>query len=77
MTLSLRNLGFSTTETNLLVVPSTVIGMLMLLFAAYFSEIVNSRVAATIILQIWALPLLVALYTFNESTSQWAYFAGV
>ncbi|KAK7465323.1 hypothetical protein VKT23_005302 [Stygiomarasmius scandens] len=75
MTLSLRNLGFSTTETNLLVVPSTVIGMLMLLFAAYFSEIVNSRVAATMILQIWALPLLIALYTFNESTSQWAYFA--
>ncbi|THV06580.1 MFS general substrate transporter [Dendrothele bispora CBS 962.96] len=75
MTLSLRNLGFSTTNTNLLVVPSTVIGMLMLLFAAYLSERINSRVAATMILQIWALPLLIALYTFDQSTSQWAYFA--
>jgi hypothetical protein len=77
LTLSLRNLGFDTTETNLLTIPSTVIGMAMLLFTAYFSEIVNSRVAATIILQVWALPLLVALYTFDKQTSQWVYFAVV
>lgn len=75
LTLSLRNLGFDTTETNLLSIPSTIIGMIMLLFTAYFSEIVNSRVAATLILQIWALPLLVALYTFDQHTSQWVYFA--
>jgi hypothetical protein len=49
----------------------------MHLFTAYLSEIVNSRVVATIILQIWALPLLVALCTFNEKTSQWVYFAVV
>lgn len=45
--------------------------------AGYFSEIVNSRVAATIILPIWSLPLLIALYTFNTQTSQWAYYAVV
>ena len=77
LTLSLRNLGFSTTETNLLTIPSVVIGASMLLFTAYFSEKVNSRVAATIILQLWSLPLLVALYTFDRSTSQWVYFAVV
>ncbi|KXN90092.1 putative T-complex protein 1 subunit eta [Leucoagaricus sp. SymC.cos] len=77
LTLSLRNLGFDTTETNLLSIPSTLIGMIMLLFTAYLSEQVNSRVAATIILQLWALPLLVALYTFSSHTSQWAYFAVV
>lgn len=49
----------------------------MLLFTAYLSEIINSRVAATIILQLWALPLLIALYTFNKFTSQWVYFAVV
>lgn len=49
----------------------------MLLFTAYLSEIVDSRVAATIILQIWALPLLIALETFNKSTSQWVYFVVV
>ncbi|KAF9566927.1 MFS general substrate transporter [Agrocybe pediades] len=77
LTLSLRNLGFDTTETNLLTIPSVVIGAIMLFFTAWFSEAVNSRVAATLILQIWALPLLIALYTFNHSTSQWVYFAVV
>ncbi|KAI0684763.1 major facilitator superfamily domain-containing protein [Cytidiella melzeri] len=77
LTLSLRNLGFSTTQSNLLSIPSTVIGGVTLLIAGYFSEIVNSRVAATIILQIWALPLLIALYTFNHDTSQWVYYAVV
>ncbi|KAG6911326.1 hypothetical protein DXG01_000997 [Tephrocybe rancida] len=77
LTLSLRNLGFNTTETNLLSIPSTVLGGLLLLAAAFFSEKVNSRVAATIILQLWALPLLVALYTFDSHTSQWVYYAVV
>ncbi|TFK41998.1 major facilitator superfamily domain-containing protein [Crucibulum laeve] len=77
LTLSLRNLGFDTTETNLLTIPSVVIGAMMLLFTAYFSEVVNSRVAATMILQLWALPLLIALYTFTSDTSQWVYFAVV
>ncbi|KIY73612.1 MFS general substrate transporter [Cylindrobasidium torrendii FP15055 ss-10] len=77
LTLSLRNLGFNTTEANLLSIPSTIIGMIMLLFTAWFSEVINSRVFSTIILQIWALPLLVALYTFNKATSDWVYFAVV
>ncbi|KAJ2923089.1 hypothetical protein H1R20_g14005, partial [Candolleomyces eurysporus] len=77
LTLSLRNLGFNTTETNLLSIPSVVIGATMLLLTAYFSEKVDSPVAATVILQLWALPLLVALYTFERSTSQWVYYAVV
>ena len=77
LTLSLRNLGFSTTETNLLSIPSTVIGLVNMMGAAYFSEIVDSRVLATVYLQFWALPLLIALYTFTRSTSQWVYFAVV
>lgn len=28
-------------------------------------------------LQIWALPLLIALYTFNSDTSNWVYYAVV
>jgi sugar phosphate permease len=77
LTLSLRHLGFNTTQSNLLTIPSSVIGLLGLLFCAYLSEIINSRVFATIILQLWALPLLIALYTFNAQTSQWVYYAVV
>ncbi|KAG9081851.1 hypothetical protein FS749_007332, partial [Ceratobasidium sp. UAMH 11750] len=77
LTLSLRNLGFNTTEANLLSIPSVVIGIITILFTSFLSEAVNSRVLATVVLQLWALPLLVALYTFNRSTSQWVYFAVV
>ena len=77
LTLSLRNLGFTTTQTNLLSIPSSVLGIILLVFMAFISEVVNSRVGTTIVLQLWALPLLIALYTFNEKTSQWVYFAVV
>ncbi|KAI0274961.1 major facilitator superfamily domain-containing protein [Gloeopeniophorella convolvens] len=77
LTLSLRNLGFSTTDTNLLSVPAYVIGTIGLLITCYLSEIINSRVLSSIILQIWALPLLIALYTFNLHTSQWVYYTVV
>ncbi|KAL5534038.1 hypothetical protein ACEPAG_498 [Sanghuangporus baumii] len=77
LTLSLRNLGFTTTQTNLLTIPSTIIGLVTMISAAYFSEIVNSRVLATVVLQFWALPLLIALYTFTEQTSPWVYFVVV
>ncbi|KLO11332.1 MFS general substrate transporter [Schizopora paradoxa] len=77
LTLSLRNLGFTTTQTNLLSIPSSVIGIITMVAATYFSEIVNSRVLATVSLQFWALPLLIALYTFTTHTSQWVYFVVV
>lgn len=51
--------------------------MLTLLIFCYLSEIVDSRTIAMLTLQIWALPLLIALYTFNAHTSQWVYFAVV
>ncbi|OBZ78848.1 hypothetical protein A0H81_01447 [Grifola frondosa] len=77
LTLSLRNLGFNTTESNLLSIPSTVLGTITLLISCYLSEIIDSRVIATVILQFWALPLLIALYTFTAHTPQWVYFAVV
>ncbi|CCM03641.1 uncharacterized protein FIBRA_05785 [Fibroporia radiculosa] len=77
LTLSLRELGFNTTQSNLLSIPSTVLGTITLLISCYLSEIIDSRVWATIILQFWALPLLIALETFTEQTSPWVYFTVV
>ena len=37
----------------------------------------DSRVGTSVILQFWALPLLVALYKFDKSTSQWVYYVVV
>ncbi|EMD30968.1 hypothetical protein CERSUDRAFT_120233 [Gelatoporia subvermispora B] len=74
LTLLLRDLGFNTVQSNLLTVPSTVLGIVLLLVVSYISEIWDSRIGVIVVLQIWALPLLIALYTFNEHTSQWVYF---
>ncbi|KAH8826971.1 major facilitator superfamily domain-containing protein [Flagelloscypha sp. PMI_526] len=64
MTLTLRNLGFSTTISNLLSIPAQ----------SWFSEHIDSRVGATVILQFWMLPILAALTTFNKQTSHWAWW---
>ena len=77
LTLSLRRLGFNTIQSNLLSVPAYVIGAIGLLSTCYLSEMINSRVLSTVILQLWTLPLLIVLYTFNKHTSQWVYFAVV
>ncbi|KAI0095245.1 MFS general substrate transporter [Irpex rosettiformis] len=77
LTLSLRNLGFNTTLSNLLSIPSVVLGTINLLLSCYLSEIIDSRIGAIVTLQFWALPLLIVLSTFTSSTSQWVYFAVV
>ncbi|KAI0029490.1 major facilitator superfamily domain-containing protein [Vararia minispora EC-137] len=77
LTLSLRNLGFNTTQSSLLSIPAYVVGGLGLVGTAYLSEAINSRTLATVICQIWTLPLLITLYTFNSSTSEWVYYAVV
>jgi predicted MFS family arabinose efflux permease len=53
------------------------IGFIGLLGTSYLSEVIDSRVLSTVILQFWALPLLIALYTFTKHTPQWVYFAVV
>ena len=77
LTLSLRSLGFNTTESNLLSVPSIVLGIITLLLFCYLSEVIDSRTVAMLTLQFWALPFLIALYTFDKHTSQWVYYAVV
>lgn len=64
-------------QTNLLSIPAYVIGVIGLLATCYLSEVINSRVLSTVILQFWALPLLIVLYTFTEQTSKWCYFVVV
>lgn len=74
LTLTLRNLGFTTTQSNLLTLPSPSLGLLNLLITSYFAERIQSRVLGCLILQIWALPLLIALRSFGLTTNQWDYY---
>jgi hypothetical protein len=71
LTLTLRSLGFGTFETNLLVIPGSVLTLIHLLFWTWYSERVNSRFFIILISQIWALPLLIALEVLPGNSSPW------
>lgn len=51
--------------------------MSTLLLSSYLSEFIDSRICATVILQFWALPLLIALETVTKHTSPWVTYAVV
>lgn len=74
LTLSLRNLGFSTFQTNLLTIPSTVAGMVTLFGITLLSEAVDDRSYVSMAEDIWALPFLVALYNLPAKPNQWVYY---
>lgn len=76
LTLNLRSLGFNTFETNLLTIPAYIIFILQLLFWTHLSERLNSRLLISLISQIWALPLVIALFLLPATGvtpwSRWA-----
>ncbi|KAJ3811704.1 allantoate permease [Lentinula lateritia] len=74
LTLSLRNLGFSTFTTNLLTIPSTVAGMITMFAITMVSEVLNERTFVAMNEDLWVLPFLVALYCLPENPNQWIYF---
>ncbi|KAL0958114.1 hypothetical protein HGRIS_000283 [Hohenbuehelia grisea] len=74
LTLSLRNIGFNTFQTNLLTIPSTVAGMLTMFGITLISEAVNDRSFVSMAEDVWALPFLIALYTLPPKPNQWIYF---
>ncbi|KAG5951734.1 hypothetical protein E4U53_002383 [Claviceps sorghi] len=76
ITLTCKALGFNTFETNLLTIPAYTLFIIQLLFWTWVSEKINQRVLISLITQVWALPLLIALValptTFpNSNWSKW------
>lgn len=75
LTLQLKAAGFDTFNTNLLTIPAYALFILQLLFWAWVSEKTNQRFLTSLVSQIWALPLLVALETINSRTGPWVKWA--
>ena len=77
LSLTIRSLGFDVFQTNLLIIPSSVLFILQLLFWTWFSEKFNQRFFVGFISQIWVIPLLVALTTLplKFAGSAWARYA--
>ncbi|KIM42149.1 hypothetical protein M413DRAFT_70680 [Hebeloma cylindrosporum] len=75
LTLSLRNLGFSTINTNLLTIPSKVGSMITMAAVTIVSEQLNDRSFVSMSEDFWLLPFLVALRTLPENPNPWVFYA--
>lgn len=65
LTLSLRELGFDTFKTNLLVIPSKVLHVVNMLALTYAGEVFGELTFISLIGQLWALPFLIFLNFVN------------
>ncbi|KAK2615144.1 hypothetical protein N8I77_001920 [Diaporthe amygdali] len=78
LTLTLRELGFDPFVTNLLVIPSTAMGILTLLAITWVSEHIDERGFVSMIQGIWSLPCLLALRFWpGTMTDAWGTYAVV
>lgn len=75
LTLSLRELGFGTFKTNLLVIPSQVGHIITMLLFTYLSEIFSQLWIFGLLAQVWALPFLAYIYAVDiNSINEWVAF---
>ncbi|QRV97941.1 major facilitator superfamily transporter [Ceratobasidium sp. AG-Ba] len=74
LTLTLRNLGFSTFNTNLLTIPSSVLFIINNLLLAQLSRITGERSIVSSLGNVWILPLFIALAVLPDHTNPWIRF---
>lgn len=77
LTLTLRNLGFDTFDSNLLTIPSQVVGIVTMLILTYLSEVWNERSLLGMFSQVWILPNIIALAVLPSGISPWVKYAVV
>ncbi|KAF2829907.1 MFS general substrate transporter [Ophiobolus disseminans] len=75
LTLTLRQLGFDTFNSNLLSIPAQVGTTINMLIMTYISEKINQRAYMGIFVQLWFLPCVIAMSVIPDSISRWSRFA--
>lgn len=75
LTLQLRSLGFSTFQTNLLVIPAAVVGIITMISTTWIAERSNQRLLVGAAAEIWYLVLVIALEVLPERSMPWARWA--
>ncbi|KAK4464568.1 major facilitator superfamily domain-containing protein [Cladorrhinum samala] len=72
LTLSLKGMGFTTFQTNLLVIPSQMLHVMNMIILTYVSEIIDQKSLVAMLPQFWAIPFLVWLrFVDTSSVSKW------
>lgn len=76
LTLSLKGLGYSTFQTNLLSIPYNVLHCITMLGITYFAEVIGELTIVALSGQIWLLPFMIYLNIVNTSkVSKWVVWA--
>ena len=74
LSLTLRRIGFSTFNSNMLSIPSAVLQIILMLLLAYSSEFFNERTLHCMFGEFWVLPLLAALLALPSHGDDWGRF---
>jgi len=75
LSLTLKRIGFSTFNSNMLSIPSAVLQIILMLGLAYSSEYFNERTFHCMFGEFWVLPLLAALLALPAGGYNWGRFA--
>ena len=74
LSLTLRKLGFSVFDANMLSIPSAVLQIILMLALAKSSEYFDERTFHAFVGEFWCLPLLAALLALPSSGHAWTRF---
>ncbi|CAD6441390.1 0507edf3-df38-4c38-8c09-2cc7e636c6ff [Sclerotinia trifoliorum] len=72
ITLTLRRLGYTTFDSNMLTIPSAALQVITMLVLAYSSDFFDERTFHCIFGEFWILPLLTALLTIPDGGRDWS-----
>ncbi|SPN99243.1 related to nicotinamide mononucleotide permease [Cephalotrichum gorgonifer] len=75
LTLTLRQLGFDTFNSNLLSIPCQVATTINMLIFTFIAERINQRALSGLFVQFWFLPCVVALAVLPSEVNRWASYA--
>ncbi|KAF9269847.1 major facilitator superfamily transporter [Marasmius fiardii PR-910] len=75
LTLTLRRIGFSTFDSNMLTIPSAALQIITMLLLAHSSDYFNERTFHCIFGEFWIMPILIALLTIPNGGRDWGRFS--
>ncbi|KAK6227268.1 major facilitator superfamily transporter [Colletotrichum tabaci] len=75
LTLTLRRIGFTTFNANMLTVPSAALQIVTMLALAFSSDYFKERAFHCIFGELWIMPLLISLLTLPDGGREWSRFS--
>ena len=75
LTLTLRRIGFSRFDSNMLTIPSAVLQIITMLTLAFSSDFFQERTFHCIFGEFWIAPLLAALLALPDGGREWGRFS--